>query len=80
MNYITQDIYEAAFIKLNGYELGIVRRNQHTGLVDIELKGIPEELQHIVNAFHKGAPISNALLFVKECSYIRYLVKRYSEN
>lgn len=72
---VTNNVFEAAYVKAKGFGIGKAVYNKDKGLVDIELKGDEEKIQRCINNFHTGGQV-DAKIYADEVGFIQYLVKQ----
>lgn len=63
-------VYEAAYLKAKGFELGKVR-----GYKDIEILGNEVAITNTLQEYHSGGQV-NAIVMMNELQYVKYLAKR----
>jgi len=72
---VLNNVYEAAFCKVKGFDVGKVIYNKAEGLAEIEIKGSDKDIKICINDYHMNGQV-DAKRFADEVGFIKYLVKQ----
>lgn len=72
---VINDVFAAAYAKVNGFEVGKVGFNKEERTPEVEILGDKNNIQDCLKEYESGATIS-ANVFAKEVSFLKYLVTK----